>query len=1428
MSSPYHIALEIALHDGASSGIAGIARQMLGLQGSVDKVTKGFDAIKIGILGVASVMAGGAILHGMGGIVDKGNELVRVQQAMKLAGVDALQVQEATNKAWEQTGKYLNVSSVDVLKMINDSRMIYGDQVEATHKIEPFVRSAAILKAINPEKGGEHADAIRGEMFAAIKSGELAGKLTTKEMGEHVDHLTAMKVAFGEQISISQYLTAQRAAGVSMRNVDDNFRYGVFPALVQENGVNAGTMLMSAYNKVVAGVGWRTKAAEEGVNFGLIDPKQVEYAKSGHIKGLTSADAIRGNKLAAVNPLTWTDQVLAPLMANYIKKRKIHDPLHKKIAEGQEISRLFPDRNVAKTYTELLQQSKKLHKDESYSNLAYKSVASGGDEYLQKNLDYQQQAFHAQWKGFLVALGSPLVPAAAASLASINKAMAGVTAWASVHPDAIQAIGIGLASLATGLVSAGAIMVGGVVVSALAMAGPLVLAIGGIASAVVGLGAVLWSALPGEGYTGDGTKGEKWLERRRSAMRHGDGILAQMWNGLSDKVASVPDIASGAVARIATTFQHIGGGLSAAVDGVINAGTVVAGRISAAFPQIMASIIGGIQAVPDLAGGALQRATSMLQAIREGIPAAIGGLADGGGNAISAVVASVSRVATGVWQTIETLGAEIAKAVPQLATNVAKALPALASELVATGAALATAIGAVIGRIDFASIWDAVAATAKAGAEAVKGQIAGAWDFAKTLPAMLATSIAAVGDGIAVAVQNLPAVIAGASGIVGRLISSGLATLWDAAKSAAESGAGLVRGIAMDAWGFIKTLPATIATSIGSIGEGLAASMQGLRGRAVAAISGMMQFALEGAKGALAGAKDWAVGMFPGLGGMFENIQKQITAGLSHVQGLAMTGLSWVQDGMPGLGEGILAAFDGVRGFLSNAVGGLYQWFTGMAPNLSGAFASFGGIASQVAAALGAVKDRLLDGLVALPGFIGRAIPHVLNTLQGALTGLIRAVPVVIPRLIGGITQGVALINQYIPVVVDKIVSLLPKVVGFIATAMPKIMAVVIGAIPGIVAGFAKIAGPLAVGLVKIGAVLAWEIAKAVPQIVWGVGKELAKLGIELAKTGPAIVAAAISSAGAQTWEAVKGAWAWTKDIGTQAGNAIKSIGAEFISAIQSLPGQVAGAISSAISGIGAKISAALASLNPFGAAAPAPAAPAAGVQQQSAPVAPAVPNVTKASFVPQVAPVMPKVTNVSNVTKQAVTPAAPSVPKITNVVPFAPRPPIVAPQVLPVAYRDKQPVAPVKVPQAPASIVNVVNKTQASPVKVASPQVKVVPEIPQVAPKVTNVSYITQGKQPASVVVPEMPRQQQQSVTNVLNTTPRQQISPVDGVTTRQPRPQTVTVNTTVVSMLDGRKVAQSVTQRQVDAMRYQSSVGPQDNRGTWASPSAQTGVAV
>jgi hypothetical protein len=455
----YKVAVALSMTSNAPAFLSALSSKLLHVHAQVKDLEGGLtrlNRIKLAVGGGLAIAGGTAALAVVGKMVDKGNELVKIQQNMAQAGVKAAEVQEAYAEAWKLTAKYTNVGAAEALKAINEGRAIFGSQHEATHHGEDFVKMISFLKSYNGGKHSGGANEFEREAVSAIKSAEIAGKVTPKEMGEHLKQLTAMRVMYGDQLKISQYLTAQRAGGAALRNTSDDFRYGMFPALVQENGPGAGVMLMTAFNKIVAGTGNKTQSIRQMMDMGLLNKSMVDFDKDGRAVRLKDPAAIKNSHEAALNFGDWVMKTLRPLLD---KKLVGLTGTDRNIRESQLVANMFPDRNAQKAVIEVLQQYTKLQKDAALMQQARKQLDRTDEKgYLDKSWEGQKQAFHEQWENFLQALGAPMVAVATHNLAKVNEALSGMAQWAA-RPEmagTIEAIGKGIAAAAAALTAGGA------------------------------------------------------------------------------------------------------------------------------------------------------------------------------------------------------------------------------------------------------------------------------------------------------------------------------------------------------------------------------------------------------------------------------------------------------------------------------------------------------------------------------------------------------------------------------------------------------------------------------------------------------------------------------------------------------------------------------------------------------------------------------------------------------------------------------------------------------------------------------------------------------------------------------------------------------------------------------------------------------------
>lgn len=538
----YSVGVRIAVSGNANQFMSTFISALTGAHVKVSKLNSTLKALAV----TAAAGVGGAkMLQGVGAIITKGNEIVKVQQRMAQAGVSAAESQDAVNKAWELTAKHKNVTAASMMTLINDARMTFGDQATATRSIGPAAAGLSFLKAFQGGKHGGSDDANNSEMVAAIKSAETANYMEPGQINKHIGQLIAMKVAYGEQLTIAQYLTAQRAAGVGMKNMSEEFRYGFFPALVQEQGPNAGVSLMTSFNKVLSGQN-RMSAFTAMDQLGILDSSKVKYGKGGKVKE-AGIGAIKNDRDFAESPHKWIMETLKPALEKYAPGDNIK--------QMQMMSKIFPDRNAAKFMNEIMSAHDMMVKNarqQAEAEAQYGKTGENG-QFNDKSLDGQIQGFTTQWNNLMTALGAPSVLAATEGLRRINEVVSSMSQSMAANPEAAK-------TMVEGMIAVGGILTGGAIVGLMAIIGPvgwLTLGLSALAAGMAYLDPGSFEAF--KNFFAD-------LPKLFSAERW-NTVFTQIGTEMAAAINAIPGMVSGA---ISSAFAAIGNMISSAIKSLTN------------------------------------------------------------------------------------------------------------------------------------------------------------------------------------------------------------------------------------------------------------------------------------------------------------------------------------------------------------------------------------------------------------------------------------------------------------------------------------------------------------------------------------------------------------------------------------------------------------------------------------------------------------------------------------------------------------------------------------------------------------------------------------------------------------------------------------------------------------------------------------------
>ena len=216
-----------------------------------------------------------------------------------------------------------------------------------------------------------------------------------EDVAKFLQNEQRMVFAFGDQVSPSSMLTVQRNLGAYQKDMSDEFRFGILPAMAINQGQRAGTELASTAAKFVAGIRDSSGSLQEMLNLGLLGSDDVERnskgqptrIKVGHKTAI--ADEMDKDPLSAV-----VTGILPRILQQYGS-----DPVVLK----QAIGRLAGDKSAISGITDLAINATRYQKDAA--NVF--RVDPDFQGYRNRSSDYAEQAVKAQRENVETALGLP-------------------------------------------------------------------------------------------------------------------------------------------------------------------------------------------------------------------------------------------------------------------------------------------------------------------------------------------------------------------------------------------------------------------------------------------------------------------------------------------------------------------------------------------------------------------------------------------------------------------------------------------------------------------------------------------------------------------------------------------------------------------------------------------------------------------------------------------------------------------------------------------------------------------------------------------------------------------------------------------------------------------------------------------------------------
>lgn len=477
----WKIGVAISLSNGMSPVLAVIAKDLLGIKGQVGEVEKDFSTWKPAIAGAAAVLAGGAILTGMAKLVEHGRELVHVQEQMKAAGVNQVDVAKATGDSWKVAADYgLKVSNV--LADIKEARMVFGSTEHAMEFIDPLERMRVVLNASMEGSGNKAADAV----YEMARAGELKGLQGPEQFMSYFDMMTKAITASGGKVEPKSFLQATQYGRLASKGWNEEFYTKFLPSMIQEMGPSqSGTALMSLFGTLVQGKVSK-RSLGQMIDLGLIgDMSKIIYDGKGDPVGFEPG-AVKGTDLMTKNPYEWTQQILKPLVDTKLG----HEVKPGDESAIQMLGGMFGNRTSAQAIATLLLENQRISKDAGLVGQAKGLDAADG--LLKNDPNTAMNNFKNSWDNLLTALGSPLVPAAVNAMNSISDVMKAITSFATANPVAVKLIADALVGIGAALVAIGTVAIVG---AAIAVIGPVTAAVTAIGAVIAAIAIMNWHAV---------------------------------------------------------------------------------------------------------------------------------------------------------------------------------------------------------------------------------------------------------------------------------------------------------------------------------------------------------------------------------------------------------------------------------------------------------------------------------------------------------------------------------------------------------------------------------------------------------------------------------------------------------------------------------------------------------------------------------------------------------------------------------------------------------------------------------------------------------------------------------------------------------------------------------------------------------------------
>ncbi|MDP3553084.1 hypothetical protein [Methylocystis sp.] len=548
MSVVAEIATKISMADGVSAVLAGIAKQVLHVDGSVTKLEKAFAGLNkttLATIGALGALGGTAILSGLKSLADHGDKLLNQQDQLRRAGIAQNEVLRVQAQYYEKIARSIpTATAADYLRTYSELRSVVGEG--AAEAKAPW---ALKLEGLMANMTGKSADK---EGFKILRALEMKGiTLSDPAMADRLGEMMMKDiVGSGGKLSASDFEAMAKTGGTAWIKAAPEFISGPLANIASDmGGSRTGTALMTLYQLMSGATQVGKQQAAELEKLGLVRPGYLIENKGGDAAGIKPGGIV-GWETASRDPFKWINEVVMPRM------HEIYGNDEKAI-EGS-LAKIGRNRNAIRMLTMMSDSGFKeqMAKDAGLWAQA-KGIEPAYADFISKNPAGVKAAFHGQYESMMQAIGAPLMQAALPVMKAVTELFTKIGAWANQNPAAITAWGEFFAKIGAGLFAGGTVAVITAIGAFLGPAGGLILGFSAL-YAVLGLLAKLnWpgftSAFKGFGESVANLSKIAW------------NVMAVGFEALVGVLKILPGVAN----DVATAFGRLGDWLKGLIDKIL-------------------------------------------------------------------------------------------------------------------------------------------------------------------------------------------------------------------------------------------------------------------------------------------------------------------------------------------------------------------------------------------------------------------------------------------------------------------------------------------------------------------------------------------------------------------------------------------------------------------------------------------------------------------------------------------------------------------------------------------------------------------------------------------------------------------------------------------------------------------------------------------